>query len=138
MTMTLERIIKFATKHLPLLKVLTLAWMFLIALLCIIPPDDFPETGGIPHLDKFVHFALYVVFTFMSLFVFSGSKQPQRIHFILLPGIFIFSLWIEVMQGVLPLGRSFSLIDLVANLSGIITGLLLFRRIRYLLTLSQQ
>lgn len=136
--MTLRKIIRTANKHLTLLKVVTLIWVFVITLLCLLPQEDLPEAGGIPHFDKFVHFVLYVILTFMSLFIFSGSKQPRKMTLILIPAIFIFSLLIEIMQGILPFGRTFSFIDLLANLSGIIAGLLLFQRIKYLLILSQQ
>ncbi len=136
--MTLGKIIKIASKHLTLLKVLTLVWAFLITLLCIIPQEDLPKAGGIPHFDKFVHFVLYFVLTFLSLFIFWGSKQSRRVISVLIPGIFVFSLLIEIMQGILPFGRTFSFVDLLANLSGIVAGLLLFHRIKYLLILSQQ
>jgi VanZ family protein len=129
--MILEKIVKIANKHLTLIKALTLIWLLLIAVLCIVPQNDLPEGPEIPYFDKFVHFMLYFVLTTLSLFVFSGSKHSNKI--ILISIIFVFSFFIEIMQGILPFGRTFSLTDLLANLSGILVGLLLFqKKIKYL------
>lgn len=125
--MTLEKIIRTANKHLKLFKILTLIWLVLITLLCMVPQEDLPDAGGIPHFDKIVHFVLYFVLIFLSLFIFSGSKQPGKV--IIVSGIFGFSLFIELMQDILPFGRTFSFLDLLTNLIGILTGLLVFQRI---------
>ncbi|MGV8136176.1 MAG: VanZ family protein [Mangrovibacterium sp.] len=124
--MIIEKIAAIANKHLTLLKVLTFVWLFLITLLCIIPQEELPDAGGIPNFDKFVHFVLYFVMAVLSLFVFSGYKPSHKIIIVTL--IFIFSFFIEVMQGIMPFGRTFSFTDLLANLSGILTGLLLFQK----------
>jgi VanZ family protein len=128
--MTFAKIIRTANKYLPVLKVLTFVWLFLITLLCIVPQNDLPKVQGIPHFDKFVHFVLYFVLSFLSLFVFSGPKRRRKM--ILVSAIFIFSLIIELMQGILPFGRTCSTLDMLANLIGILTGLFLFTRIKYL------
>jgi VanZ family protein len=124
--MVLEKIIRLANKHLLLVRTLTFVWVLIIAVLCIIPQEDLPKAGGIPHFDKLVHFVLYFILAVLSLFVFHASKPSAKIFLLL--SIFIFSLFIEVMQGILPFGRSFSGTDLLANLSGILAGLLLFQR----------
>jgi VanZ family protein len=124
--MIVEKIVVTANKHLRLLKALTFIWLLLITILCLIPQEELPDAGGIPHLDKFVHFVLYFVMAVLSLFVFSRYKPSHKI--IIIAGIFIFSFFIEVMQGILPFGRTFSFTDLLANLSGILAGLLLFQK----------
>jgi VanZ family protein len=124
--MILGKIVKIANKHLPLIKALTLIWFLLITVLCIMPQNDLPEGPEIPYFDKFVHFMLYFVLVTLSLFVFSASKHSNKI--ILISIIFAFSFFIEVIQGILPFGRTFSLLDLLANLSGILAGLLLFQK----------
>ncbi|MGV8095610.1 MAG: VanZ family protein [Mangrovibacterium sp.] len=126
MNMILEKIVKIANKHLPLIKALTLIWFLLITVLCIMPQNDLPKGPEIPYFDKFIHFMLYFVLVTLSLFVFSASKHSNKI--ILISIIFAFSFFIEVIQGILPFGRTFSLLDLLANLSGILAGLLLFQR----------
>lgn len=127
----LTKIIRIASKHLTLIKALTFVWFFVIIFLCIVPQDELPEAGGIPHFDKFVHFMLYFILSILSLFVFSSGKMSTKI--LILAGIFLFSFLIEVTQGIMPYGRTFSATDLLANLSGILAGLLLFqKKIKYL------
>jgi VanZ family protein len=129
--MMLTKIIRIASKHLTLIKALTFVWFFVIIFLCIVPQDELPEAGGIPHFDKFVHFMLYFILSILSLFVFSSGKMSTKI--LILAGIFLFSFLIEVTQGIMPYGRTFSATDLLANLSGILAGLLLFqKKIKYL------
>lgn len=128
--MIVATIIRIANKYLPLLKAITFVWLILIALLCLIPQNDLPKVGLIPHLDKLVHFSLYFVLILLSLIIYQKSKIRSKI--IVMTGIFGFSLLIEIMQGILPFGRTFSLTDLLANLSGILTGFLLFRVVKVL------
>lgn len=129
--MIVEKIVVTANKYLTLLKAFTFIWLLLITILCLIPQKELPEVRGIPHLDKFVHFVLYFVMAVLSLFVFSRYTPSHKI--IIVAGIFIFSFFIEVMQGILPFGRTFSFTDLLANLSGILAGLLLFqKKVKYL------
>ncbi len=129
--MIIEKIAGIANKHLTLLKALTFIWLFLITMLCLIPQEELPDAGGIPHFDKFVHFVLYFVMAVLSLFVFSGYKPSHKI--IIVAIIFIFSLFIEVMQEIMPFGRTLSFTDLLANLSGVLAGLLLFqKKLKYL------
>lgn len=123
-------IISIANKYFPLLKTITIVWLILITLLCLIPQDDLPQTELIPHLDKLVHFSLYFVLTVLSLIVYRKPKLRGKI--LIMTGIFVFSLLIEIMQGILPFGRTFSLTDLLANLSGIATGFLLFQVVKVL------
>ncbi|MGD9558970.1 MAG: VanZ family protein [Mangrovibacterium sp.] len=129
--MMLTKIIRIASKHLTLIKAFTFVWFLVITFLCIVPQDELPEAGGIPYFDKFVHFTLYFIFSILSLFVFSSGKMSTKI--LILAGIFVFSFLIEVTQGIMPYGRTFSVTDLLANLSGILAGLLLFqKKIKYL------
>lgn len=129
--MIAEKITEIANKHLTLLKVLTFIWLFLIILLCLIPQEELPDAGGIPNFDKFVHFILYFVMAVLTLFVFSGYKPSHKTVIVAI--IFAFSLLIEITQGIMPFGRTFSFTDLLANLSGILAGLLLFqKKLKYL------
>lgn len=124
--MIVEKIAEIAYKHFTLLKALTFIWLLLITLLCMIPQEELPNAGGIPHIDKLVHFVLYFVLSVLALFVLSKHKSSRKLAII--ATIFIFSFLIEIMQEIMPFGRAFSFTDLIANLSGILTGLLLFQK----------
>jgi VanZ family protein len=127
----INKIAQLIIKHLTLLRILTLIWLFLITILCLLPQDELPRAGNIPYFDKLVHFTFYFVLTTLCLLIFPGLKLSGKL--LLAAGIFSFSFFIEIMQWILPFGRTFSLVDLLANLSGVIAGLLLFqKRIKYL------
>ena len=112
-------------KTYPLLKAITAFWIIIIFYLSFIPGNDLPKVNNIPNLDKIVHFSLYAVFTFLCLLTLSSSKK--RIDKKIILGIiFAIGVFVEIMQGLLPIERSFSFFDMLANTSGILTGFLIF------------
>lgn len=70
--------------------------------------------------DLVMHFTGYVVAGISISFAWPRSAYWQRALFLL-----FYSMAIEIGQHFLP-PRTFSLLDIVANFSGIITGLVLF------------
>lgn len=69
--------------------------------------------------DLFTHFSAYIVLMNSCLIAY-GTKPGKVIMFILL---FLYSLIIEIVQYFIPY-RDFSLLDLLANGLGLITGLI--------------
>lgn len=70
--------------------------------------------------DVLMHFAGYLVAGLSISFAWSNTRYWQRALFLL-----CYSIAIEIGQHFLP-PRTFSLIDIVANFSGIVCGLALF------------
>lgn len=102
-------------------KLLTIGWSSLIIILCLMPADDLPKEEWFPNLDKVVHFTFYFVLSNLLLIIL--ELQNARFPKIrLLLAIFTMSLVIEILQLILPVNRSFSLFDLIANASGIVFG----------------
>jgi len=93
----------------------------------------FPDYGRldmeIPHLDKVVHFIFYFVASILACF-FIRERSAGNIPFkkaLLFSALFlaIFGLIIELLQAYLILDRSGEFLDLTANLTGVLLGLLM-------------
>ena len=116
---------KWADKHIFLVKVVAVIWVAMIVILCLMPSSNLPNKIEISFLDKIAHFTFYFVLSLFMLLIFKIPKWTKRI-FLLIFLLFCFSLFIEVMQLIMPWERSFSGADLIANLSGIIVGVIIF------------
>lgn len=101
----------------------TLIWLIIILVLCLMPANDLPKVSRFPHLDKIVHFSLYFILTISAFATLLLLRKPTKPILILL-GAFTFSFMIEILQAILPFNRSFSILDLVANSTGLVSGYL--------------
>lgn len=105
-------------------RTLTILWALLIFILCFIPGQEFPDVK-IPMADKWVHFLLFAVFTFLWMCA-GPSLRPGRLLLALLVGC-AFGWLVEELQGLLSfLGRSKSMQDIYADAIGCAIGLALF------------
>jgi len=100
-------------------------WLIFICILMLRPSSDFP-TINIVGLDKAVHFSLFGVLGF--LFFAKSRTKPNtfKVHFKSIDSyiLFLFSIGIEFLQ-TLSSTRSFELLDILANVTGLFTGLVL-------------
>ena len=88
------------------------------------------DVSHIPHIDKFAHFLMYFVLSFLLLFDLSKGKDMQisllkRIFYTLLIVVF-YGGGMEVMQLIPSLHRSTEWGDFFANACGAVTAVLLF------------
>ena len=112
-----------------------LLWVIVICLGCLLPGDDLPSTSffsKIPYFDKIVHCGLYFVFTLLLVSGFLLQYPGERGKAYLLGGLIAFScgILIEFLQAMMHLGRSGDFYDAIANTTGIILALLLFKPIQ--------
>ena len=109
----------------------SLIWGFIIAILTLTPGDDLPDPPliDIPHLDKFVHFMLFGVLSFLLSREFFLKKFPKKmvgsITLIIMAICLIYSGLIEIIQQFIP-HRSGDWWDLLANFTGISAGVVTF------------
>lgn len=106
-------------------------WSGIIFIVCLLPGSSLPKDPFLEkiHFDKIVHFSVYIL---LFLLLIYGLKQ----NFLKKKRIYIASLIcisqgiiIEFLQGsTFVKGRSFELLDVVANVSGVIAGILLIYR----------
>lgn len=109
-------------------KLFVLGWSLLILMLCLMPSDDLPKKEWLSNLDKVAHFVFYFVLSVAVLFVCSVKKAAPSAP-IVIAFLFACSYAIELLQLLLPINRSFSYFDLVANLLGLLVGWLLFWKV---------
>jgi len=103
--------------------------------LLLSPSRDLPKVPTFPHMDKLIHFTLYLIFTFLCLFA-SSIKKSRNIPWIIIM-VFAMCFTTEFLQKIMPYGRSFEYYDMMANSCGIIVGLLFFNYIRKRIKKSQ-
>lgn len=89
-----------------------------------------PAFPNIPHLDKIVHFGLYLIFTFLLIVDIKRSgladDSPAVIFFIASSAAVIFGGVMEILQLIPGLNRSACIYDFIFNMAGSITAVLLF------------
>ena len=109
-------------------------WQFVSALnfLTIIYLSFFIMPGSdefspiIPHLDKFGHFILYG-FQALSLYMYFRKYFFGNSNTIVFTICLIIGLIIEFLQPVLTNNRVFDFLDIIANLSGVLTSLIILK-----------
>ncbi|HCG6988433.1 VanZ family protein [Vibrio parahaemolyticus] len=101
-------------------RVVILSYAILIAFLSL-SSGELQDWGNIAYLDKMQHAMAYSGFAFLGCFCVWRWRQRWAVAM----GILLFSAVIEWLQGYV--GRQTSWLDLVANSTGILTGLLCYR-----------
>ena len=93
----------------------------IIAMLSLLPPNDFPEIPLFPGADKLIHSCMYLILCFLACW--SMHAEVKRIWYLL---IILFSIgWgimMEVLQLMMNMGRSFEFNDMIGNLIGTLIG----------------
>jgi len=103
--------------------VLPALWVMLVVVASLYPIGEIGHTQRIPHSDKIVHFFLYfVLFLLIAAARNKRKSDVQPLFYGLLFCVFLGTV-IEVLQEIMELGRRFSFFDILANISGTITGL---------------
>ena len=119
------------------MKYATLLVSVLIIIAVLIPGQNLPDVS-IGGYDKLIHFGMFLVWALAVQSDF-GTRLVSRRIFFLVSGV-AFSGLTEVVQ-ILVEGRSFDMYDMIADVVGLIAGLLIgpiiIRWLRHLFT-SQQ
>ena len=104
-----------------------------IFVLSLTSSQTFSNTGfiDIPYIDKIAHFGFY--FVFMSVIIFEHRNNLVNTRQLLLASLvpFTFGSMIELLQsGIDIINRSGEILDLVANIAGVVTALFVWLFIR--------
>ncbi len=94
-----------------------------------------PLFFSFPGADKVVHAGIYSILTILLMkdYFLNIHLQVERMVALLL-SILVYSIIIEIIQASLTTYRSGELLDIVANLAGVLIGaafILLYRKIKY-------
>jgi VanZ family protein len=110
-----------------------LIWMAIIAFLSLIHSGSLPSNNWFSriHADKIAHIILYAILSLLLLYAFSknfGLDSKVFIYAIIISGLF--GIFIEMIQSVMNFGRSFELLDILANITGAFVGASIYKRIK--------
>lgn len=118
----------------------TIGWAVLVLLLSAWSGEKINQIIAlmpIPNVDKLAHFGMYFVFTFLLMFDFNHLKDRTFPVF----QIIIFSIAaavayggaMEILQSLPKLHRTTDIFDFLANTTGSLTAVLLYRPINMIL-----
>jgi len=109
-----------------------LIWTFSILLLCLEPANDLPKIE-INNIDKFAHFLFHFVFFILWYFYLNSNTKiinyitPVILFFVSL----VFGILIEWSQKVFTTSRNGDILDVISNISGAFTALVILLSIQY-------
>jgi VanZ family protein len=105
-------------------RLLAITWTLLIFFLCFLPARDVPKVN-VPLADKWVHFILFGVFSFLWLLSFKGFTIKDL--FLIFAASVTLGWLVEFFQGILTfLGRSRDSMDILADSIGGLLGVVVF------------
>ncbi len=124
----MQETIKRFTRKIYFPHLFSILWTLIILYLSL---GRMPDSDGlklnIPHLDKFVHFAMYFIYTSLLL-VERKSQKKSAIFSIALYSVF-FGILMEILQATIFTYRTGDFFDFMFNTFGVITAILLRKRI---------
>ena len=104
---------------------LSLIYLCCIALLSLLPSNDFPQLPLFPGADKIVHTLMYLGLALLACWSTHAEIRQKWYAFV----IFFVIGWgamMEVFQFWMHLGRSFEIFDILANSAGALFGVLIY------------
>ncbi len=106
-------------------KSILILYLAIITTLSIIPSSDMSSIKLFKHSDKVAHICMYAGLSFLLLWLWNKQTNKSKYLTILLI-IFGWGLLMEIIQGTSHLGRSFDMLDIIANILGFLPGLLVW------------
>ena len=107
-----------------------IAWFITSFILLAMPGDDLPDVGlfDIPFFDKYVHFGMFFLLTFLFSWPFSKTNinlQPWKLMSIRIAVYsIVYGVAMEFVQKYFVKGRSFDMFDILFDSMGSAGGLL--------------
>ena len=107
-------------------KTLAISWIVIISILFFLPGSTLPKEGWLSkiYFDKWVHIGFFTVLLFLWRFYL-----PSQLKFtwLILAAAFCYGLSVELIQHYLITNRSFDIGDLIADMIGAVTGILVWK-----------
>lgn len=104
---------------------ISIIYLFIIALLSLLPPNDLPKIQLFEGADKIIHTLMYVGLTWLVCWLIFAEKRPLLYYLAILLSIG-WGVLMEMCQLNFHLGRSFELNDIFGNCIGTIFGVFLY------------
>jgi len=102
-------------------------YLAVVAILSLMPARDLPHITVFQWFDKLVHFSMYFGLSFLACWSLSISRNRMKPIYLLLLGVFLYGVLMEILQRTMHNGRNFEFRDMIANLTGAVIGIVLFR-----------
>ncbi len=81
------------------------------------------------HLDKVYHVVAYFLLACAWLFFVPNPTQNPKTKYLIAIACIIYGMVIEVLQGTLTTYRTASVLDIFANMAGVIAAMMLFKQV---------
>ncbi|PDH51146.1 MAG: hypothetical protein CND00_03640 [Cryomorphaceae bacterium MED-G14] len=104
------------------LKYFAITYSIIIVIISLTPIPESTPRFKFFEIDKLIHFIIYLIFVISWGFVFN-IKNLSLIRLLLFS--IIFGITLEFLQDLLPFGRYFNFYDILANMAGVIIGIII-------------
>jgi VanZ family protein len=108
-------------------KTIAALYLVTIAVLSLMPSYDLPSFTIFPEIDKVVHICMYLGLSFLACWSFEIRRDRMKPLYFMLVTVFMYGILMEVLQRTMHNGRNFDFRDMIANLTGAIVGILIYR-----------
>lgn len=108
-------------------KTLAVLYLLTIAVISLMPSHDLPHFTKNKIIDKVIHLCMYLGLSFLAGWNYDIINRQLKYMFMLLAGVFMYGVIMEILQRTMHNGRDFDFKDMIANLTGTIIGLLIYR-----------
>jgi VanZ family protein len=95
-------------------------WSLLIITSVLMLIELAPKKSGWPHWDKVQHMLVFLVLTLFGAIAYSNKK-----HYVAI-GLIAYGAGVELLQGMFTITRLASINDCLADIAGVVIGLLIF------------
>jgi len=107
---------------------LSTIYLALIVLLSLLPTSDFPDIPLVSGEDKYIHICMYLGLGFLACWTLDFKYRKQIPSLILmLAGVTIWGVLMEILQRLMSNGRGMEFLDMVANFTGAVLGLIIYK-----------
>ncbi len=112
--------------HIPFgFKIATTAlYVLTVAALSLLPASDLPKVHLFPGADKLIHTGMYFILSFLILWTFHAKHIARWKLYSFVVG---WGLLMECLQILTNAGRSFSFYDIIANITGVLLGIVVYK-----------
>lgn len=104
---------------------LAILWTLVVTYLSLATFDDISSDIKVPFKDKLVHFTFYMMFVILWSLFFRESKYNYKILFAAIG----YGIAMEICQKLFTTTRTADILDVLANTTGAIVGLLIITKI---------
>ncbi len=102
-------------------------YLAIVAILSLMPSRDLPQFTIFPEIDKAVHICMYLGLSFLACWSYEIKRERMQPLYLLLAGVFMYGVLMEILQRTMHNGRNFDFRDMLANLTGAIIGIIIYR-----------